>query len=296
MDQNVGVGVTLPVPVFDGENYQVWVVKMKAFLKGSDLWEAVEEDYEVTPLGANPTANQIKLYKERMASKAKAMSCIFSAVSPSIFTKIMGLESAKEMWDFLKKEYEGDEKINGMKVMNLLREFERQQMKGSESIKDYVDRLVNIINKVRILGTKVEDVKIVQKILVSIPEKFEATVASLENTKDMSKIKLSEILNALQAQEQRRLMRKEDSVEGALIAKERINSAGNGKFSEQFIESCKHCGKKGHPYWRCWKRPDVKCRKCGKMGHVEKICKEKNTENVEVEANRVEENEMDQLF
>ncbi|XP_010527339.1 PREDICTED: sugar transport protein 3-like [Tarenaya hassleriana] len=38
-------------PVFDGENYQMWAVKMKAYMKGADLWEVIEEDYEVTPLG-----------------------------------------------------------------------------------------------------------------------------------------------------------------------------------------------------------------------------------------------------
>ena len=37
-------------PVFDGENYQVWAVKMTVHLEALDLWEAIEEDYEVTPL------------------------------------------------------------------------------------------------------------------------------------------------------------------------------------------------------------------------------------------------------
>ncbi|XP_010544482.1 PREDICTED: uncharacterized protein LOC104817103, partial [Tarenaya hassleriana] len=298
MDQSensVNSALNMVAPIFDGENYEVWAVRMQAFMEGADLWEAVEEDYDVPPLPVNPTTNQLKNHKEKVMRKAKAKSCMFAAVSPSIMIKIMKLQSAKGMWEFLKKEYEGDEKIRGLKVLNLLREFERQKMKENESVKDYIDRLVDIINKVRILGTEVDDVKIVQKILVSIPEKFEATVASLENTKDMAKIKLSEVLCALQAQEQRRFMRKEESmrkdesVEGALIANAKINSTGNEKFGEQSIESCKHCGKKGHPHWRCWKRPDVKCRKCNKMGHVEKICKEKNTENVEIEANKAEE-------
>ncbi|RDX91166.1 hypothetical protein CR513_26882, partial [Mucuna pruriens] len=34
---------------------------------------------------------------------------------------------------------------------------------------------------------------IVEKVLVTIPERFEATVTSLENTKDLSKITLAEL-------------------------------------------------------------------------------------------------------
>ncbi|KAK3429968.1 hypothetical protein EUGRSUZ_E01470 [Eucalyptus grandis] len=98
---------------------------MTAFLEGHDLWEAVENDYEVAPLLDNPTLNQIKYHKERITRKAKAKSCMYAAVSPTIFTRIMKCDFAKAIWDFLKDEYEGDEKIRGMKVLNLLREFER---------------------------------------------------------------------------------------------------------------------------------------------------------------------------
>ena len=50
----------LAPPVFDGENYQAWVVRMRAYMEGCDYWEAVEEDYEVAALPENPTLNQIR--------------------------------------------------------------------------------------------------------------------------------------------------------------------------------------------------------------------------------------------
>ena len=36
--------------IFDEENYQLWAVEMETYLEALDLWEAVEEDYEVAPL------------------------------------------------------------------------------------------------------------------------------------------------------------------------------------------------------------------------------------------------------
>jgi len=41
-------------PVFDGENYQAWAVRMTVHLEALDLWEAIEEDYEVFPLPEIP--------------------------------------------------------------------------------------------------------------------------------------------------------------------------------------------------------------------------------------------------
>ena len=49
--------------------------------------------------------------------------------------------------------------------------------------------------------------KIVKKIMVIIPENFEARITSLENSRDLSSITLTELLNAFLTKEQRRLMR-----------------------------------------------------------------------------------------
>ncbi|XP_040960978.1 uncharacterized protein [Gossypium hirsutum] len=257
-------------PVFDGDNYQIWAVRMETYLEALDLWEPVEEDYEVPPLPANPTVAQIKAQKEKKTRKSKAKACLFAAVSQMIFTRIMSLKSGKEIWNYLKAEYEGDERIRGMKVLNLIRDFELQKMKESESVKEYSDRLLSIANKVRLLGSELNDSRIVEKLLVTVPEKFEATITTLENTKDLSKISLAELLNALQAQEQRRSMRQEGVIEGALPVKHqdnnrykkkknfknqstsRENSSGNyqkrkrGGVKKSY-PPCHHCEKKGHP-------------------------------------------------
>ncbi|KAG6469463.1 hypothetical protein ZIOFF_074180 [Zingiber officinale] len=249
--------------VFDGENYQVWAVKMSTFMEGSDLWEAVKDDYEVTPLPDNPTINQIRFHKESITRKAKAKSCLYAAVSPFIFNRIMKFPTAKDIWNFLKIEYEGDEKIRGMKALNLMREFERQQMKENE------------------------------------------------NTKDLSDIRLAKLLSALEAQEQRRLMRREvpvEAMEGALPARSKMRASGREKkswnqqkgnaegsssnkghaeqrhpsesgsaYQRERFDSCKHCGGTSHPHYKCWRRPDVKCNNCHKFGHIARFCQEKDS-------------------
>ena len=119
----------------------------------------------------------------------------------------MQLESAVEIWEHLGEEYQGNERVRNMQVMNLIREFEMVRMKESQTIKDYIEQLLTIANKVRLLGKEFSDERVVQKIFVTLPEKYEATISSFENSKDLSSITLAKLLNALQALEQRRLMR-----------------------------------------------------------------------------------------
>ena len=187
-------------PVFDGENYQIWAVRMKSYLDARDLWEAVEEDYEVLPLPDNTTINQIKNQKKRKMRKSKAKACLFVVVSSTIFIRIMSLKSTKAIWDYLKIKYEENERIKGMQELNLIRDFELQKMKESKTIKEYSDKLLSISNKVRLLDFDLPNSSIVEKILVTVPEKFETTITTLDNTKDLSKITLAELLNALQVQ------------------------------------------------------------------------------------------------
>ena len=89
----------------------MWAVGMETYLKALDLWEEVEENYEVPPLLANPTIAQIKVQKEKKTRKSKAKACLFVAVSQMIFMRIMSLKTTKKIWDYLKAEYEEDERI-----------------------------------------------------------------------------------------------------------------------------------------------------------------------------------------
>ncbi|XP_016552928.2 uncharacterized protein LOC107852401 [Capsicum annuum] len=189
-------------PVFDGDNYQTWAVKMENYLKALDLWKVMEEDYEVQLLPKNPTVAQIKSQKEKKTKKSKAKACLFAAISPMIFTRIISLKLAKAIWDYLKTKY---------------------RKKESEPIKEYRDRLLSIANKVRLLGSELTDSRIVEKLLVLVSERFEATIKTLENTKYLPKISFKELLNALQAQEQRRALRQNEAGERALPAKHQDN-------------------------------------------------------------------------
>ncbi|KAL6317815.1 hypothetical protein AAG906_030569 [Vitis piasezkii] len=282
--------LTIASSILDGDNYETWAVRMTVHLQALDVWEAMEENYE--------------LHKERKTRKAKAKACLFATISPSIFIKIMKINSAAEIWEYLKEEYKGNERIKNMQVMNLIREFEMKKMRESIFVKDYATQLLSIADKVRLLGKEFSNEKIVQKILVTLLEKYEATISSLENSKDLSTISLTELLHSLEAVEQRRLMRQGDTVEGAFQARMQKNAGHkNGKMNNNkpcsnnqkngVFPPCPHCKKTNHSPQKCWWRPDVKCNKCGKQGHVERICKNQQQEETSAAVDYCQE---EQLF
>jgi hypothetical protein len=60
-----------------------------------------------------------------------------------------------------------------MQVLNLRREFEMKKMKESETIRDFSDILLSIVNKVKLLGKDLPNKRVVEKILVTLPARFE---------------------------------------------------------------------------------------------------------------------------
>ncbi|XP_070040192.1 uncharacterized protein [Nicotiana tomentosiformis] len=60
------------------------------------------------------------------------------------------------------------------------------------------------ILKQKLLGEDFKDDRIVEIFFVTIPERFESEISSLEESKDLSTISVAELISALQAQEQRR--------------------------------------------------------------------------------------------
>ncbi|KAA3472463.1 pleiotropic drug resistance protein 3-like [Gossypium australe] len=127
-----------------------------------------------------------------------------------------------------------------------------------------------------------------EKVLSTLPERYEAKISSLEDSRDLASISLTELINALYAREQRRDCRQEEHQEGAFQVKTKPSSSNisyKGKkiwknrpkpdVARDGEQLCKFCKRPGHPEDKCWFRPDAVCQHCKKRGHIEKVCKSK---------------------
>ena len=97
----------------------------------------------------------------------------------------MHCKSAKEIWDKLKKVYEGDDKVKKAKLQTHKRIFERLTMKEEEDIAGYLQRVDEVVNTMRGLGEIIEESKVIEKVLRSLPTRFDYKVSEIEEIRDL---------------------------------------------------------------------------------------------------------------
>jgi hypothetical protein len=92
----------------------------------------------------------------------------------------MQLEYAKEIWDKLVKNYEGDKKVNLDKLQAHKMQFEILRMSEDENIAGFFLRVDETVNIIKVLGEKIEEAMVVQKVLRSLPSRLDAKVSAIE--------------------------------------------------------------------------------------------------------------------
>jgi len=97
---------------------------MKTLLQACGFRDVVEQDHNPQSLLVDPTLAQIRNHREERAKKFKAKTCLYSAISKAIFPRIIALDTTKQIWNYLKEEFHGNEKTIQMQVLNLRRKFE----------------------------------------------------------------------------------------------------------------------------------------------------------------------------
>ena len=79
--------------------------------------------------------------------------------------------------------------------------FEEIKMEKDESFDEFYAKLKNIVNSAFNLGKTIPEPKIVRKVLNSLPERFHAKITTIEKSKDIDKIPLTELVGNLQTYE-----------------------------------------------------------------------------------------------
>ena len=85
-----------------------------------------------------------------------------------------------------------------MKLQRITTSFKEIKMKEDESFDKFYAKLKDIVNLAFNLGETIPEPKIVRKVLRSLPERFHAKITAIEESKDIDKIPLTELVGNLQ--------------------------------------------------------------------------------------------------
>ena len=130
-----------------------------------------------------------------------ALNALFSMVTIDEFKKISSTKIAKEAWTILQTTYEGTKVVKDSKLQRLTTSFEEIKMEEDESFDEFYAKLKDIVNYAFNLGETIPELKIVRKVLRSLPKRFHAKITAIEESKDIDKIPLIELVGNLQTYE-----------------------------------------------------------------------------------------------
>jgi hypothetical protein len=234
------------IPQFDGTKYVFWSIRMRAYIQaqGFQVWQSIVDGY-TTPTIPPTNEKVVKLGE----NNSKATNSLLNGLRDTVFTKVSHCKSAKNIWDKLQNIYEGDTKVKEAKLQTYRGQFEQLKMKEDEYITAYFLRVDEIVNAIIGLEEEIEESVIVQKILRSLPMRFNPKISALEERSDLDLISMDELHGIFTAYEMRnlRVIHKE-IIQGDLVTQRSYN-----RFEYLSIE--------------------VECYKCNNFGHMAKDCR-----------------------
>jgi hypothetical protein len=189
-------------PLFDGQNYAFWSTRMKLFLQsqGLEVWLVTKHGYTPNLYEEEPTD---PAERKAFVCNSKAMCAILGGLTGEDFVKVMHCTTAKAMWDKLRNIYEGDVKVRKAKLQTHRSKFEQLKMKDDEDIAGYLLRVDDVVNTMIGLGEEIKESNVVEKILRSLPSRFDSKVSAIEEMKDFDKLSKDELHGILTAYEMR---------------------------------------------------------------------------------------------
>ncbi|MCH94353.1 gag-protease polyprotein, partial [Trifolium medium] len=172
----------------------------KAVLKG---WEhpRVKDANGVDTEELKPEEDWYTVEDALALGNSKALNALFNGVDKNMFRLIKKCTVANDVWEILKTTHEGTAKVKISRLQMLSRKFENLVMKEDESIHDFYMTVMDYANSFDILGEKLDDEKLVRKILRSLTKKFDMKVTAIEEAQDISKMKVDELIGSLQTYE-----------------------------------------------------------------------------------------------
>lgn len=109
----------VPLPIFCGDNYDFWSIKMRTYFRSQNLWKVVKEGFNIPENASTLTATQKKELEDDQQKDSQALFALQQALVDDIFSRIMGASTAKEAWDTLQEEFQRNKKVRTVKLQAL---------------------------------------------------------------------------------------------------------------------------------------------------------------------------------
>jgi hypothetical protein len=109
------------IPKFDGF-YDHWSELMENLLRSKEFMSLIENGITIAP--ENATQEQLKAAEESILKDLKVKNYLFQSIDRSILETILERRTSRDIWEAMRRKYQGSNKVKRAQLQSLRRDFE----------------------------------------------------------------------------------------------------------------------------------------------------------------------------
>ncbi|XP_076942724.1 uncharacterized protein LOC143612686 [Bidens hawaiensis] len=200
---------------------------MESILDAQGLWEVVSGE----------------ALDERKNKVARAI--IFQALPENVLMQVARTRDAQEIWESLRVRFLSADRVQQARLRSLKRDFNQLKMGEKESVEDFAGKVTEYASQFDSLGSPMEEHELVKKLLDSVPNRFIAIVATIEQWADLNTMVFEDCIARLKAFEER-IKGKEASAEMGKLLYAKTDNQGKKDTNHDRKHSARGRGSSGY--------------------------------------------------
>ena len=174
-------------PRFGRENYGVWAATMACAMESHGLWDIVD-----------PGGDEFKKGGAQRRRDRQAATAIYSAMPMDLMQHLISKETAKDVWETIKTLQLGHERVREASLQTMMKTYENLQMGDDESVEQFAARVVPLVNGIRTLGEKLEEILVVRRFLRAATTRYLPIVLVIEQCVNPKTLMVDDLVRKVQ--------------------------------------------------------------------------------------------------